>query len=236
MIKTDVINLLKANKNERGIENWHLLEAHKGSLLTFGIGLTVLRKLAKQIGRNHELANELWQNEYYDAKVISLLIDDPKLISINQVEKQVEDMKQGYLSHVFSSCNATLAKTPFVIELAEKWIISNDFMRRKCGYGLLYEISKSKKKNAPDDDFFIKFINHIENSFKNEVHDVKHSLACALMGIGIRNKILHPKALKVARMIGPIPVYSGKTKCDPFNIVKHLTSERVLSKMGQGSK
>jgi len=223
---------LKSNQNEREIENWELLEADKGQLKTFGIGLTLLRKLAKQIGRNHELAMELWKSEYYDAKVISLLIDEPKIISREQAEQQVEELDQGYLAHVFSSCNATLAKTSFVVKIASDWIISEDSMRRRCGYGLLYELSKSKQKSAPDNAFFIHYINQMENTFKTEIHEVMHSLAGALMGIGMRNKVLHPKALKVARMIGPIPVYSGKTKCDPFDVVKHLTSERVLLKVG----
>ena len=78
MNKCDVFRLLKENKNERGIANWDLLEAHKGPLKTYGIGLTVLRKLAKKVGRSHELAKELWTSEYYDTKVISLLIDEPK--------------------------------------------------------------------------------------------------------------------------------------------------------------
>ena len=46
------------------------------TLKSFGIGLTVLRKLAKQIGRDHELALQLWESDIYDAKIISLLIDE----------------------------------------------------------------------------------------------------------------------------------------------------------------
>ena len=38
---------------------------------------------------------------------------------------------------------------------------SEDAMRRRCGFGLLYEVSKSKKKNAPDDAFFLERIEHI---------------------------------------------------------------------------
>ena len=35
-----------------------------------------------------------------------------------QAERQVEQLHGGMLVHVFSSCDATLAKTPFVVELA----------------------------------------------------------------------------------------------------------------------
>ena len=40
------------------------------------------------------------------------------------------------LAHVFASCDATLAKTSFVVELADKWVKNDDPVRRECGYGL----------------------------------------------------------------------------------------------------
>ena len=53
-----------------------------------------------------------------------------------QAEAQVEELEGGYLAHAFSSCEAPLSKTPFVVELADKWIKSKDTTRRSCGYGL----------------------------------------------------------------------------------------------------
>ena len=232
MTPSEVISLLKENQNERGLKNWNELYPDPEGLKSFGINLTTLRKLAKQIGRDHELSQELWKSNYYDVKVISLLIDDPKQISRKQAETQVEQLDQGYLSHVFSSCDASLAKTPFVIELASDWIKSTDPVRRQCGYGLLYEISKSKKKNAPDDDFFLKWIDHINNTFTGENHDVKVAMGGALMGIGKRNATLNKPALNLALIIGPIEIKSGKTKCEPFDVSKHLTSDYLKKKLG----
>jgi 3-methyladenine DNA glycosylase AlkD len=75
----EVFALLETHKNERGIQHWNQCYAtRQGALKCFGIGLTVLRKLAKKIGRNHKLALQLWTSDFYDEKFISLLIDDPK--------------------------------------------------------------------------------------------------------------------------------------------------------------
>ncbi len=227
----EVIDLLEANKNERGVQNWKKLNSH-ASLESFGIGLTVLRKLSKKIGRDHLLAQQLWKSDIYDAKIIALLIDDPKQITREQVELQVENMNHGYLAHVFSSCDATLAKTPFVVELLTDWINSNNSMRKGCGYGLLYEVSKSKKKDAPDDAFFLKRINQIHNAFDGEKNIIQLAMGGALVGIGKRNYILNAAALKVAKRMGPIPVESGISKCEPFDVVKHLTSDYLKKKLG----
>ena len=101
MTKTQVLALLKENRNERGIANWKKLGTKTGKLKSFGIGLTQLRKLAKQIGRDHKLAWELWKSENYDVKVIGLLIDDPKQLSRTQAEEQVEELHGGMFPHIF---------------------------------------------------------------------------------------------------------------------------------------
>lgn len=232
MNHTEVIALLKSHQNEQGIQQWKQRNSRAGTLKSFGIGLTVLRKLAKQIGRDHVLALELWKSELYDAKIIALLIDDPKQITRTQAEIQVENLDQGHLAHVFSSCDATLAKAPFVVELACDWIHSKDTIRRRCGYGLLYEVSKSKKKNAPDDAFFLERIAYISTSFSGENITVKGAMGGALVGIGKRNAILNAAALKVARVIGPIQIGSDNSNCEPFNVVKHLTSDYIKKKLG----
>jgi 3-methyladenine DNA glycosylase AlkD len=226
-----VIALLKDNKNELGIEKWGERRARPDKLQSFGIGLTMLRKLAKQIGKDHELALQLFKSDVYDAKIVAILIDDPKQITEAQVEMQVEHLNQGHLAHVFSSCGAPLAKTPFVADLAVQWTNSKDKIRRSCGYGLLYEISKSTKKSAPNDTFFLDRIEHIRTSYPNENNLVLGSMGGALMGIGKRNAKLNTAALKVAKSIGPIEIEIEGSNCEPFNVVKHLTSDYVRQKL-----
>lgn len=232
MNHSQVIALLEANQNQPYVERWNERDVKQGRLKSLGIGLTVLRKLAKQIGRDHALALELWDSDLYDARIIALLIDDPKQITREQAEMQVEHLEQGHLAHVFSSCNASLAKTSFVVELMLAWVHSKDAVRRRCGYGLLYEISKSKKKSAPDDSFFLERIEHINATYTEEDGLVLAAMGGALMGIGKRNPMLNAAALKVAKSIGPIPIKSKGRDCEPFNVVKHLTSDYIRTKLG----
>lgn len=232
MNPSEVLALLEQHKNEVGIKKWKEKYGENYPVSSYGIGLTVLRKLAKQIGRNHELALELWDLKNYDAKIIGMLIDEPKKMTRQQVEVQVKDVKEKHLAHVFSSCDASLAKTSFVVELASDWVKSEDAMRRSCGYGLLYELSKSKKKSAPDDSFFLDKIEHISSTFEGENFHVKGAMGGALMGMGKRSKVLNQSALKVAKQIGPIQVGDDKSNCEPFDVVKHLTSDYIKQKLG----
>ena len=228
MTKTQVLGLLKENKNQRGIAHWN---KKPQKLKSYGIGLTQLRKLAKQIGRDHKLAQQLWKSDIYDAKVIGLLIDDPKQLTREQAETQVEQLHAGMLSHVFSACDATLAKAPFAFELAEDWMASDDDMRRRCGYALLYELSK-KNVEAMDDDYFLECIDHIQETIHDEEMWVRESMSAALMGIGKRNKKLNRAAIRAAKAIGPVDIdYGDDNACEPLNVLKHLTSDHVKKKL-----
>jgi 3-methyladenine DNA glycosylase AlkD len=227
MTKTEVLELLEANANERGIAHW---EKKPRTLRSFGIGLTQLRKLAKKVGRDHDLAQELWASDVYDARILGLLIDEPKKITREQAEAQVEQLEHGMLSHVFSSCDATLAKAPFAFELAREWMEHEDPARRRCGYGLLYELSKKNPKGM-DDAFLLDRIARIRSTIRDEDMWVRESMATALMGVGKRTRELNEAAIEAATAIGPIDVdYGDDNACEPLDVLKHLTSDHLKKK------
>ena len=130
-----------------------------------------------------------------------------------------------------SSCDATLAKTPFVVELADRWVQSRDAVRKRCSYGLLYEVAKDKKKTAPDESYFLTHVDRIDKHHATQSIPMLMSMAGALMGIGRRTKTLNEAALKVARAVGPID-FDPDGRCDPFDVVKHLTGSHAKKKLG----
>ena len=225
MNKTDVLKMLESQSSS--IKSTRT--AAIGNTKTYGIGLTVLRKLAKTIGKDHKLALELWATDIYELRILGLLIDDPKMITREQAASQLDEFDEPLYPHVFSACGSPLSKVPFVVELATDWIDSKEKLRRECGYGLLSEIASSKKKNAPDDKFFLAYVDRIHQGFK------KHGIvegAYALLCIGKRNKDLNAAALKVAKEIGPIELDSDSGTCQPFDLVDHLTKDHLKQRLG----
>jgi len=232
MKKTEVIKLLQESSDPRGVEHWKKRGAKGSGLKSFGIGLTRLRKLAKQIGRDHDLALQLWETDIYDAKVIGLLIDDPKQVTRSQAEHQVEQLTGGYLPHVFASCDATLAKTPFAFDLACDWMESGDPVRRRCAYSLIFELSKKNPKGM-DDEFLLVLIDQIQRDIHREEMWVREAMNTALMGIGKRNKRLNRAAVRAAKAIGPLNIdYGDGNDCQPLDVLKHLTSDQLQQKLG----
>ena len=231
MTKTQVMALLRQNRNPRGEANWKKQGDTK--LKSFGIGLTQLRKLARQVGRDHKLAAKLWASDNYDAKVLGLLIDEPAEMSREQAEAQVEQLEAGMLAHVFASCDATLAKTPFARELAVDWMERKDHRRKRCGYLLLYELGKNKKDKALDDAFFLGHVERIAATIHDQENWVRDAMNTSLLSIGKRNRKLNKAVIQAAKRIGEVEVdYGPDTSCEPLDIGAHMTADYVQKKLG----
>lgn len=233
MTKADVLNLLEECRDPRGEAHWQKLGGDSEGLASYGIGLTKLRAIANKIGRDHDLALDLWYEKNHDAKVVGLLIDEPKKLTREQIESQVEGAAPGLLSHVISSCDATLAKSPLAFEIAVDWMMSEDSIRRGCAYGLVYELSKNTRDARLTDAFFLDVIAKIRTDIAGELPGVRVAMGAALLGIGKRNKVLNARAIEAAREIGPIHFSEGDKKCEPMDVLKHLTSDYLQSKLGK---
>ena len=228
--KTEVLDLLKENRDARGEANWKELGDRTGGLTSFGIGLTKLRAIAKQVGRDHDLALTLWNERNHDAKTIGSLIDDPNELTRDQVEKQVDGAGQ----ECSATCSARAmppSPSPIAFEIAKGWMASKDPVRRSCGYGLVYELAKDKKDKRLTDEFFLGCVEKIRKTIAKEENWVRVGMGSALMSIGKRKK-LNDAAIKLAKAIGPIHFSDRDKKCEPMNVLKHLTSGYLRNKLG----
>ncbi|MBI5219859.1 MAG: DNA alkylation repair protein [Bacteroidia bacterium] len=220
----DILKLLESNKDEKGIE--HLKKSKGLNFKSFGIGLSKLKEIGKQIGKNHELATELWDTLIYDALVLSTIIDNPKEVTQEQIEKQVKDVDFWQLSHSF--CSNLVCKTAFAKDKAVEWTSSDDHVVRRCGYALLYHIARDDKKI--EDGFFEPYLDIIEKNIHDEENFVRDAMNNALMMMGQRSEHLNKRAIAVAKKIGKVYVDYGENSCEAVDCLKHLTGDRIQEK------
>ena len=84
-----------------------------------------------------------------------------------------------------------------------------------------------------DDDYYLGRIAHIRDQIHAEEMWVREAMNTALMGIGKRNKTLNQAAIRAAKAIGPIAIdYGDDNRCQPLDVLKHLTSEHLQKKLG----
>lgn len=222
MTAKEVLTLLEKNKDERGIGHWKKIHP-ENKMESFGIGLTRLKALSKKIGKDHALAAELWKTNNYDAKTISLLIEDPKQVTEAQVDRQVKELGKGMFVHVFST--VLMPKLPFLKKKVDEWTKSSDDLLRRCGYYSLYVLAQSKENI--EDEYFESFLKIFEKTLQKEENMVKDAMNGSILTIGKRNKNLNTKAISAAKKIGKVVVDYGDNSCQAPDCLKHLTTERL---------
>lgn len=225
MTKEQVLKLLEENKNDKGIIHWSKTGSKK--LISFGMGVTQIKDIAKKIGKNHDLAIELWELPIYETKVLATIIDEPELVTRQQVKKQTKELDFWLLSH--SYCSNLLSKVDYLKEQMEEWIEHSNAGLRRCGFLLLYNYAKDNR-NA-EDEYFVKYISRIEKEIQTEENFVKDAMNTALFMMGQRSRKLNKKAIETAKRIGKVEVDYGDNSCQALNVLKHLTSERVQKKL-----
>ena len=74
----------------------------------------------------------------------------------------------------------------------------------------------------------------VDDTIHGEEMWVRESMNGALMGIGKRNRKLNKAAIRAAKVIGPVEFGSDNddNKCEPFDVLKHLTSDYLKKKLG----
>src|SRR5438552_15931269 len=57
----------------------------------YGVSIPDLRSLAREIGKSHEFAQDLWASQIHEARILASMIDDPRLVTDKQMEEWVKD-------------------------------------------------------------------------------------------------------------------------------------------------
>lgn len=57
----------------------------------FGVSIPELRKMAKELGTNHDLALELWTTGISEAMILASMVDEPKKVTEKQLDTWVVD-------------------------------------------------------------------------------------------------------------------------------------------------
>jgi 3-methyladenine DNA glycosylase AlkD len=223
MTAEEVIKELKKHYNQKNIDGM----ARFGivSANAFGVATPVIKAIAKKLGKNHELALELWESNYYEARAIAFLIDDPKLVSKSQMNKWVRDFDSWAICD--GTCCYLFQKTPYAIEKIFEWADRKEEFIRRTAFSLIAYISVHHKKR--DDKEFLQFFPLIKKYSTDERNFVKKAVNWALRQIGKRSKYLNKEALKLAKEIQALD--SKSAKWIAADAIRELTNPKIISRL-----
>ncbi|MBI5325890.1 MAG: DNA alkylation repair protein [Ignavibacteriae bacterium] len=191
----EIIKKLKLLRNPKNIEGMARFGINSNG--TLGISVTTLRKIAKEIGKNHELALELWDSGIHEARILAALIDNPKEVSIKQIENWIKDLDS------WDVCDQLMMnlidKTDFAFNKAVKWSKRKPEFEKRAGFALMASLAFHDKNSKNEQ--FIQFFPLIINSSNDERNYVKKAVNWALRQIGKRNLDLNKQAVEICNII-----------------------------------
>ena len=53
--------------------------------------MAAMKRIARDLGRDHALAAELWATGLYEAQVVAALVDEPALVTLGQMDSWCAD-------------------------------------------------------------------------------------------------------------------------------------------------
>lgn len=195
----------------------------------YGVSIPALRKIAKEIGKNHSLALELWNTGVHEAKILAGMIDDSHLVSEKQANKWIKDFDSWDVCD--QVCANLFDKTVFAFDKAIEWSKLKKEFEKRAGFALMACLAWHNK-NAKDNKF-IQFFPYIKINSTDERNYVKKSVNWALRQIGKRNENLRKEVIKLAQEIKKID--SKSAKWIAVDAIKELKSEAVIARIKQRS-
>lgn len=197
---------------------------------TYGVSIPNLRKIAKRTGKDHELAQKLWESHIRETQILASMIDDPVLVTEQQMEEWVREF--DYWEICDQVCQNLFIYTKFAYQKAIEWSKRDEEFVKRAGFALMAWLA-FKDKKAKDEQFEIFFPIIKRESIDDRIL-VKKAVNWALRQIGKRNIALNMKAIETANEIQRIQ--SKTAKWIAQDAIKELTSNAIQARLKQKGK
>jgi 3-methyladenine DNA glycosylase AlkD len=163
----------------------------------YGWSAPALRRLAREIGRDHALAQELWASEILEARALAALIDLPEKVSERQMERWAKDFDNWAVCD--SACGSLFRYTKYAHAKCVEWSSRQEEFVKRAAFALMAGLAVADK--AASDQAFLKFLPLIKRAATDERNFVKKAVNWGLRQIGKRNRRLNRAAIAAAREI-----------------------------------
>jgi 3-methyladenine DNA glycosylase AlkD len=191
----------------------------------FGVSAPDLRKLAKDIGRDHGLAAQLWRTGIHDARGLAALIDDPAKVTVQQMERWAKDFDSWAVCDC--ACGCLFDKTPYAWDKAIEWTERPEEYVKRAGFVLMATLAVHDKK-TPDERFEV-FLPLTAEHATDDRNFVKKAVNWALRQIGKRSRHLNSLAIQAAEHIRRIDSKSARWIAS--DALRELTSDKVRQRL-----
>jgi 3-methyladenine DNA glycosylase AlkD len=190
-----------------------------------GVSVPDMRKLAKELGRDHRLALDLWRTGIAEARIVAGMVGDPAKLTEEQMEEWVKginswDVCDQVCMNLFEKNRLAWRK---IIDWSER---EEEFVKRTA-FSLIACLAWHDKKAS--DEKFIELLPIVIREATDQRNFVKKAVNWALRNIGKRNLNLNQAALEAAKEIKRLD--SKTARWIAADAIRELESDAVQSRL-----
>jgi len=220
----DILERLKSLSDAKAVKSMAKYGITPGK--AYGVSIPELRRIAREVGKDHGLAQQLWGSDIRETRILACMIDKPEMVTEEQMDGWVKEF--DYWEICDQCCMNLFEKTKFAYRKAVEWSSNDREFIKRAGFVLMARLAVSDKR--ADDREFIKFLPIIKRESTDNRNFVKKAVNWALRQIGKRNLALNEMAIKTANEIQQMDSTSARWIAS--DAIRELTSEAVQKRLG----
>jgi 3-methyladenine DNA glycosylase AlkD len=116
---------------------------------TLGISIYILRDIAKEIGEDDTLADELWVSGIHEARILASYIADPGKTTEERMESWAADFDSW---DVCDQVSSFFEETPFAYQKAVEWSARHEEFVKRAAFAIVAGLTV--RDNKADDSQF----------------------------------------------------------------------------------
>lgn len=191
-----------------------------------GLGISIwdLRKVAKEIGRDQPLAEQLWKTGIREARLLAGYVADPDTISEATIERWAKDFNSW---DIVDQVADAIWFSPYGYKKAIEWSKRSEEFVKRAAFVLMAGLAVYDKKAS--NEKMGQFFPIIIRESTDERNFVKKAVNWALRNIGKKNAVLNRKAITTAKQLAKsddkTAQWIGK------DALKELMSDKVQARL-----
>lgn len=191
----------------------------------FGVPVGAMQKLARRLGRNHELAVALWNTGWYEARMLASFVGEPARLTPAQMDRWCREFDNWAICDTM--CFHLFDRTPHAWRKVEPWSGRREEFVKRAAFALLASLTAHDKQAG--DEPFARSLALVERAATDERNFVKKSVNWALRYIGKRSPALNAAAVAVAQRLSASPLAAARWVGK--DALRELTSPAVTRRL-----
>ena len=160
-----------------------------------GVAMADIKRLGKQLERNHALAAALWDTGVYEARLLCSFVDDPAQVSAAQMDRWCRDFDNWGVCDTL--CFNLFDRTPHALGKVRQWARLRGEFQQRAAFALLACLALHRRDL--ETETFLACLPLIEKAADDERNFVKKAVSWALRAIALRDAELRSAALALAQ-------------------------------------